>query len=404
MIGRDTEFNTPGDDCFEAVSGIIGTIVHDFNNLLMPFLAYPQLIKSDLPEGSSGRALLDVMEKAARDMVHIIQQLSDLSSRDGEIRQPVHVNDIVLSVISQLKSNGALPVGLSVHTELAPDIRWATGGVSQIPRAFYNIFLNAIDATGKEGKISVRTENVHMDSGVSATGLSHGEGEYVKITVTDSGPGMTDAVKYQILNPFFTTKKGESKRGAGLGLSVAYRIIKNQGGFIDFESKLGQGSSFSVYLPVANESTPTEMGISDDAKPEASGVSVEPNKYRILLVDDEKTILRLFQMILSSAIPDVAIDVAHNGEEAVKSFSEKRQCVLIMDLHMPVMDGQAAFFKIESLRKEHNWEMPAVLFCTGFAPPDSIRGVIASGSRHCLLPKPVNGDTIVEAVKSRLMK
>lgn len=125
-------------------------------------------------------------------------------------------------------------------------------------------------------------------------------------------------------------------------------------------------------------------------------------KSSVLIVDDEPSIVRLFKVMLSSAMPDVVIDTAANGEEALLSFTQKHHRVLLMDLHMPVMDGRAAFGKIEELCHSRDWEMPAVVFCTGFAPPESVKTVVAENPMHCLLAKPVTGKALVEAVRHRL--
>lgn len=123
---------------------------------------------------------------------------------------------------------------------------------------------------------------------------------------------------------------------------------------------------------------------------------------RILIVDDDEPIRRLFGTILSSAIPEGEIDVVVNGAEAVESFEEKQHSVVLMDLHMPVMDGRAAFFEIERRCQAANCDMPAVVFCTGFAPPDSVATAVRNDPRHCLLSKPIDARTLIEAVKARL--
>jgi len=404
MTGRGTESIIMDDDRLAVVNNMLGIIAHDFNNLLTPFLAYPQLIKSDLPENASSHALLDVMEKTAKDMVHINQQLLDLASRNEMELYPVDVNEIVSSVISQLHAIGAITPEMSVQTVLPPDIVRVMANIDCLARALYNVCLNAVEAMAANGRLEVRAETVRVEEGCSASGMPRKKGEYVRIVVSDNGSGISEDVRGQIFNPFFTTKKGGSRRGAGLGLSVTFRIIKNHNGFIDFESKEGQGASFSLYLPVEKVTEPLTPENSEGSVHEGSQSHMACDKNRILLVDDEKTILKLFQMILSSGMPGYTIDVANNGQEAVDAFSSGHHAVLIMDLHMPVMDGQAAFFRIDHLCKENNWEMPSVVFCTGFAPPDSIRGVIDAGSKHCLLSKPVSGETIIEAAKSRLVK
>jgi len=405
MTERGTESIMLDDDRLATVRGIIGTIAHDFNNLLTPFLAYPQLIKNDLPEDASGRSLVDILEKTAQDMVHITQQLLELASKDNLAHFPVDVNELVSAVVSHMQSSGTIPARISVDSLLPPDIRKVDGVVDQIARVIHNVLSNAIEALEIEGQIEVRTENRRVEKGTTSAGMSHGSGDFVRISIKDNGPGISDEVTPHVFNPFFTTKKGGNRRGAGLGLSVAYMIVRNHGGFMDFESAPGKGTDFSVYLPVSgstavkSDAAPADHGVQD-----AGDDHVKCAGNRVMIVDDENSIQKLFQMILGSYMGDCSIDVAGNGEEAVRKFCENHPAVIIMDLHMPVMDGQAAFFKIEGLCKENNWEMPAVVFCTGFAPPDSIRYVIGPDSKHCLLSKPVRGETIVEAVKSRLPK
>jgi CheY-like chemotaxis protein len=128
------------------------------------------------------------------------------------------------------------------------------------------------------------------------------------------------------------------------------------------------------------------------------------NRSRILLVDDEPTIRRLFRLILMSRLPNCQIDQASNGAEAIACFIEGRHAVLLMDLHMPVMDGQLAFGEISKLCNDRGWEMPSVVFCTGFAPPDSVMGAVDADSHHGLLLKPVTGELLVQTVRSRLLR
>jgi len=123
---------------------------------------------------------------------------------------------------------------------------------------------------------------------------------------------------------------------------------------------------------------------------------------RVLVVDDDENIRRLFRTILSAAIPGGEIDIVTNGAEAVESFEQKHHTLVLMDLHMPVMDGQAAFFEIEKRCRQADYEMPSVVFCTGFAPPESVIRTVTDNPKHCLLSKPVDAPTLIDAIKSRL--
>lgn len=131
-------------------------------------------------------------------------------------------------------------------------------------------------------------------------------------------------------------------------------------------------------------------------------MAIPCDKERVLIVDDEQSILRLFRMILSFELPDIKIDVASNGAKALEAFNTGHHAVLLMDLHMPVMDGPTAFLEIQNVCKEKDWDTPSVVFCTGFAPPETIKNAVSENSAHCLLLKPVSTGTLVEAVKNRL--
>lgn len=123
---------------------------------------------------------------------------------------------------------------------------------------------------------------------------------------------------------------------------------------------------------------------------------------RVLVVDDNEAVRRLFRMILTSGLTGCEVDVARDGAEAVELFARHRHRVLVMDLHMPVMDGEAAYHQIRRLCEERRWPMPAVVFCTGYAPPDTVQTIVAADHRHALLAKPVTADTVIHAVRNRL--
>ena len=129
---------------------------------------------------------------------------------------------------------------------------------------------------------------------------------------------------------------------------------------------------------------------------------VKCEENRILIVDDESAILEIFKKILEYGIPDCRIDVAINGAEGVANFRDTHPKVILMDLHMPVLDGEAAFLQMRDICKENNWEMPSVVFCTGYDPSHDLQNAIAGNPLHCVLRKPVSNDTLVETIKSRL--
>ncbi len=120
---------------------------------------------------------------------------------------------------------------------------------------------------------------------------------------------------------------------------------------------------------------------------------------RLLLVDDEPNILKLFKTLISISLPDIDVDLAANGMEAVERFEEFHEAVIVMDLHMPVMTGQRAFHKIEEMCCEKGWAMPSVIFCTGYAPPEAVRRVVGNETRHRLLQKPVSAERLLGDIR-----
>ncbi|NQU39041.1 MAG: response regulator [Lentisphaerae bacterium] len=126
------------------------------------------------------------------------------------------------------------------------------------------------------------------------------------------------------------------------------------------------------------------------------------DRKRVLVVDDEVVIQKLLSMVLAWEFPDAQVEIAGNGVEALEAFSNHHHGVLLMDLHMPVMDGQSAFLALEKRCKESDWEMPRVVFCTGFAPPTELRRRVSQDDIHCLLTKPVTNEILVNAVRQGL--
>ena len=146
----------------------------------------------------------------------------------------------------------------------------------------------------------------------------------------------------------------------------------------------------------------TKDAVKGQEKSKTRRLDLPRDGYRILIVDDERSIRDLFLMVISCGLPDCSIDVAVNGAEAVVAFRQARPSVLVMDLKMPVMDGGQAFEEIEKLCKTQSWTMPSVIFCTGFAPPDRIQNLIKDNPIHCLLRKPVSPKQLMEAIRKRL--
>jgi nitrogen-specific signal transduction histidine kinase/ActR/RegA family two-component response regulator len=393
-------------DCLRAISIFAGHVAHEFNNFLIPLTAYPQIIREALPPDSQEKDLVGVIEKTAKDMTAVTRQLMALSARDSQVGRVLDISQLVENVVMQVKTS---PESRNVTIDFVPssDLVQVTGSGDGVRDAVECLCWNAVEAAGDGGRVTVKTDSVGMDNCSTASGLMLGAGRYVVITVNDTGAGVPEQLRTKIFEPFFTTKKGATRRRAGLGLAIVYRVARDHYGAIDVESGPGKETSFKLYLSAGDHSAvehgQQRVAVQAAAPAPASGGPLIPrDRMRLLIVDDEKTIQRLFNMILSPALPGVKIDMASNGAEALDRFSSGHHGVVLMDLHMPVMDGYAAFTRIERLCLDKNWEMPPVVFCTGYAPPDTVLTVVRQDSRHCLLSKPVSGEALITAVKTRL--
>lgn len=134
-----------------------------------------------------------------------------------------------------------------------------------------------------------------------------------------------------------------------------------------------------------------------------NGKKLDNSKTCVLIVDDEEAILRVFKTIINTSLPNVQVELARNGAEAVASFQQNQPRVILLDLHMPVMDGLTAFQKIAEICKTQNCKMPYVIFCTGYAPNQTVKALVANSNECCLLTKPVGVNKIVEAIKAKII-
>ncbi len=507
----------------EMAGTLAGQIAHDFNNLLTPLLAYPELIRRELDENRPVTEYIDIMEKTAGDMSRLTQQLLSLARRGQVGNEEINVNLVVEQVVKLMRT--VVAPGINIDFVLADNLLPVKGGKDQVRRVVENLCQNAVDAMGERGVLRICTENVYLDAPIGqydAVNL----GEYVKISISDTGAGIPIDIRERIFDPFFTTKRGAKNRGSGLGLSIVHGIVRDHHGYIDLDTTVGKGSTFFVFLPIYRNPTPKINGLNlphgseailvvdDDelqvnvlvsllqalgyramgvqsgeecihlikdegyrfdliildmiladgldglgtyevlrklvpgqkvvlisgfskaarnvAKAQELGAGIYLRKpltiervaktvrdvldssskategergrhgKRILVVDDEQMIRKLFGMIIVSGLPDSVIDQADNGADAVKAFEEGHHDLIVMDLQMPVLDGREAFSAISRVCARKKWAIPPVIFCTGFAPHESLSAIVGDGSIHCLIRKPVKADALLEAVRQRI--
>jgi two-component system, cell cycle sensor histidine kinase and response regulator CckA len=353
----------------QAVGQLAGGIAHDFNNLLTTINGQIQMALSELPSGSPVRERLEDVESAAERASKLTRQLlafGRFQSIEGKV---LNLN----SVVSGLTQAMVLLVGKTIELEFipSPDLGCVNADPAQMEQILTNLVLNAKDATAEGGRLTISVENVDLDS-AHRDASSVPPGDYVALSVIDTGHGMSAETQARIYEPFFTTKK--FGQGAGLGLATVYSIVKRSNGFIATESEPGKGTRFTIYLPRVAPLAGTESP--------AAPLTASGGTETILFAEDDESIrkftstflTRLGYRVLSAADGIEAIEIAktHTGEIDL----------LVTDIVMPHMGGREL---AETLRRT----LPdlKILFISGYAGDGSVQDAIKAMDAQ-LMQKP----------------
>ncbi len=364
----------------ETAGRIAGQVAHDFNNLLGPLVAYPGIIKEELPEGHSCVKLLESIERSAEQMAEVNQQLLTLGRRGHYNLAPLNINDVVADIARDLRIR---PQTLTVKVELDESLLNVAGGEAQIHRVFSNLVTNARDAMQDMGTLTLATENCYVDE-VDAEHGGASPGEYVKATISDTGCGITEEAARQVFDPFFTTKKPGERRGSGLGLSVVHSVVKDHDGFINLQSEVGKGSVFEIYLPVSRQAVDYE------APEEMAGGS-----ENILVVDDDPVQREVSKRLLDKL--GYSVTAVESGEMAVEELSRKSYDLMLLDMVMPSgIDGTETYRR--ALALDHT---PRAIIVSGYAESDRVRVAQELGVGE-YVRKPLKLAALASAVRREL--
>jgi len=319
----------------EALGTLASGIAHDFNNLLASILGYASLAKADLPEGDPVHEHVSIIETASLRASELTQQLLAFAKGGKYDPRPNDVNTVVREVATLLSRT--IGKNIAIEVRASEDLRPALCDAGQIQQAVLNMCINGRDAMPDGGTLTITTRNEHLNVRDVQSYVEATPGDYVLVTVSDTGVGMDRKTRDHIFDPFFTTKS----RGTGLGLSLAYGIVRKHNGFIQVRSEPGAGSDFLVYLPAstAGEPRPGKKEIGD----------LRRGTETVLVVDDEPSITDLAREILRRYGYHVL--TAASGDEAVSMYESRAQeiAVVILDMVMPGMDGRAVFRRLREI-------------------------------------------------------
>ncbi len=367
----------------EALGTLTGGIAHDFNNILAGIIGFTELVTDHVPKGSrEAHHLKRVMESSLRGR-DLVRRMLTLSRQTEQQKKPLSLSSIVKETVDLIRATTPTTISITVNTRSESGLILADP--TQIQQVVMNLCTNAAHAMReKGGTLAIQLSN-HTVS--QSDGNPHGiePGLYTRLTVHDTGTGISPDIMDKIFDPFFTTKKlGE---GTGLGLSVVHGIIKQSNGYITVESEPGRGSTFTVYFPKVTGELQADA-VSDDALPTGS--------ERILFVDDEETLVEVGENVLAELGYEVTSRM--NGKEALALFSAdpSRFDLVITDQTMPEMTGVDLAKEILALRAD----MP-IIMCTGFSYVVDADKAKAAGIRAFAL-KPLTKKEIARTIRKVL--
>ncbi|MFZ2920994.1 MAG: PAS domain S-box protein [Desulfosalsimonadaceae bacterium] len=312
----------------EAIGTLAGGIAHDFNNILQGINGYTQLLLLKKPEEDPDCQKLIQIQQAADRAARLIDQLLTFSRKMEGHRCSLSLNHEIRQVEQILKQT--VPKMIHIDLNLENELRPVYADPIQIEQILLNLGSNAADAMPDGGRLTIETGNATLDKAFCKNHLGADPGEYVMLTVSDTGCGMEPSTVAHIFDPFFTTK-GIGK-GTGLGLASVYGIVKSHGGYITCYTEPGQGAVFKIYLPAISQPV-------DSLEPVLPETLLPGGSETILVVDDELPIREAATEMLSHF--GYAVINAENGENALTIYREWSRDIdlVIMDLSMPGMGG-----------------------------------------------------------------
>ena len=345
----------------EAVGQLTGGIAHDFNNILTVIMANAELISASLTDGTpddhSGLHELTTVALRGRAMIKRLMGICRQAKLAPEPLDPAQiVNELMPSVFTLLPEDVE---GRHSIDESLPDIHADRGALEQI---LLNLVTNARDAMQNKGVLHVAARRVALDSAhCQSRGWGH-VGEYVCISVSDTGSGMDEDTVGRIFDPFFTTKP--VGKGTGLGMSVVYGFMKQQQGFVDVESELGKGTKVMLYFPLAAEPTKPEGGTPEKAE-------LPIGTETILVVEDESPIRRVAVRVLERS--GYTVLSAADGAEGLDLYKQRASEIdlVITDVMMPKMSGTQMYKMIRQESKDVKF-----LFTSGYAALDTRTNIV----------------------------
>jgi signal transduction histidine kinase/CheY-like chemotaxis protein len=365
----------------ESLGMLAGGIAHDFNNLLTVILSSATLAQSQTTDQSLGEDLQAVLDAATRGRDLTRQLLAMSRSQELDLKA-LDVNQR-LSELVQL-ARRILPENIRLDLIEAARLPLVEGDASQLDQVFMNLFINARDAMPDGGRLTVETEQVLVNGAYTESHPWAKAGRYVLVTVTDTGVGMSRELLERVFEPFFTTKAAGS--GSGLGLAVAYGIVRQHRGMLHCYSEVGVGTTFKVYLPAGSRLAGAVGTKLQNA--------VRHGTERLLVAEDDELVRGVLLRILKGA--GYQVTGVDSGDAACRAAAKDEFDLVILDMVMPGMPCREVIHRLRALRSQ----LP-ILLSSGYAAGENVATLVKEEGLE-LLSKPYDPDQVLRAVRAVL--
>ncbi len=331
----------------DSIGNLAGGIAHDFNNILAAVLGSASIMRRRLTEKSKLYKYVEIIESSARRGSSLTRQLLTFARKTETIVKPVNINTLIEETLHLFQRS--VTKEIEVVTTLCADVAAVDGDDGQIQQALLNLFLNARDAMPQGGKLTITTNVTIADAHTTSQFSSIKPGPFVLIQVADTGGGIDRDIQNRVFEPFFTTKES----GTGLGLSVVYGVVQSHGGFINLESEVNRGTTFSVYFPRSMGHAPLAARQRRQRLPHG--------KENILIIDDELSVCEIARDMLAGL--GYTVFVEHDGKSGVDLYRTRQAMIdlILLDINMPVMGGKQAFEVLRTINPRAR-----ILIVTGY--------------------------------------
>jgi PAS domain S-box-containing protein len=334
----------------DSIGNLAGGVAHDFNNILTSILGSTAIMKRKMKRDDPWYRFADIIETAARRGAALTRQLLTFARKSHVQFKPIIINDIIEETLRLFERS--IDKKIIIEKKLTDGVCIINGDDGQLQQSLLNLLINARDAMPDGGIITVEGRKKYIEGETAAPDIRNGD--YIAVSITDTGIGMEKDIQQHIFDPFFTTK--DRGKGTGLGLSVVYGVVNSHNGFITVQSEPQHGSQFTMHFPLI----PATDTLHRTIRPSR----LEQGSEQVIIIDDEKDVASVIGGMLQSL--GYKITIVDSGQKAINLFKKKMNFdVVVLDLNMPKMSGKETFEKLKKI----NPEIP-VIISTGYSDRD----------------------------------